>query len=71
MSDEDNATTGDDEVPLGTDPPGGRSSAAGKDAERKMGVKRESDEDKDQGDPSGEHDPAALEEARRKMGRGD
>ena len=70
MSDEDNATTGDDEVP-GTDTSGGRSSAAGEDAERKMGVKRESDDDRDQGDPSGDHDPAALEEARRKMGRGD
>jgi len=68
MSDEENATTGDDEAPVGT---GGRSRAAGKDAERKMGVKRESDEDKDQGDPSGEHDPAALEDARRKMGRGE
>jgi hypothetical protein len=69
MSDKDNATTGDDQAPLATDPPGGHSKAAGEDAERKMGVKRESDDDKDQGDPSGEHDPAALEDARRKMGR--
>ena len=37
MTDTDNATTGDDDAPLNTDPPGGNSEAAGEDTKAEDG----------------------------------